>query len=97
MVLDCPAVCRTDPQVYYHFQRPRRDSRLERLGLIYLCFMCLVHLVMCNYQTSRIVSYSDQFTAVIFIDFVRAPTLTHISVRGADCSGCSASARSSRR
>jgi hypothetical protein len=61
----------TDNQVYSYFQGPRRDSRLARLGVVYLCFMSLAHIVLCNYQTARVITYFDRFAAVLFTDFVR--------------------------
>ncbi|CAD6578759.1 MAG: hypothetical protein TREMPRED_002263 [Tremellales sp. Tagirdzhanova-0007] len=53
---------------YHYFTRSRRDTRLARLGVIWIAILSLVQVAICNLQAAQLVIYQPRFTAVAFFD-----------------------------
>ena len=83
-------------QVYRYFLQPRRDPPSARWGILFLTALLITHLVLCNYQTVRVIMYHDRkVPVVLFKDWVRAcpaacsPRTCIVELDcGSDGSGC---------
>ena len=61
--------------MYRYFNQSRRDTRLARLGVIWIAIMSLFQAGICNFQAAQLIIHQPRFTAVAFFDHV---SLTHV-------------------
>ena len=61
-------------QTYHYFYQPRRDTRLARLGVMWIAAIVVIHLGLCTYQNISLIKFSDQYARRLYIDWVR-PTI----------------------